>query len=574
MSLVPWHSLEPIQCEKFVSIMLLREFPDGSRRRPARGDHGVDVLVPVPDDPNRYDVYQIKYFFKSLDRSQRSQIANSAATLLSAVRDETIRVRKWHLVLPLDPTENDEEWLRSQFEGTGIRAFWKGLSHLEGWASKYRDVVDYYILNGKERVNDLVNKALGLAEFRKGQGGEAGLSVSSIETGLTEIFDVLNSDDPHYRYELFVTTADMEITSLPAGVAMRHVSGRPDATVVIDVFPCYKEAPLDRPIEGELLVTVPRSNAALIQAIEDFRAYGTPLSIPSGFIEAVIDDPLSGLTFSDSFGVRIEPVASRRTPVRLRLIVVDTNGLRQAAVPVTVERFTTGELGGHIAHLRSDGSVVQVTHKAAPRPGPRATEFNLTASWRDVIAAKALNDIRFGDAIKPGRKIMLANEFTGPYTEIVTVNQDNRLVPDWLLPYCEALVQLQDYVDAELRLSIPVDGSSAFIREALAAQDFANGATITCRHERYLAEVEDPVEARELINSSNFFAARTFYGGPVAGVQVRFTDVICYASDVKAETVEINGKLYVALAGVKPGLIELTLQREQYYLAASDDIKG
>jgi len=39
---------------------------------------------------------------------------------------------------------------------------------------------------------------------------------------------------------------------------------------------------------------------------------------------------------------------------------------------------------------------------------------------------------------------------------------------------------------------------------------------------------------------------------------------------------EINGKLYVALAGVKPGPIELTLQREQYYLAASasDDIKG
>ncbi len=89
------------------------------------------VLVPVPDDTNRYDVYQIKYFFKSLDRSQRSQIANSAATLLSAVRDEKIRVRNWHLVLPLDPTENDEEWLRSEFEGTGIRAFWKGLSHLE-----------------------------------------------------------------------------------------------------------------------------------------------------------------------------------------------------------------------------------------------------------------------------------------------------------------------------------------------------------------------------------------------------------------------------------------------------------
>ncbi len=79
--------------------------------------------------------------------------------------------------------ENDEEWLRSEFEGTGIRAFWKGLSHLEGWASKYRDVVDCYTLDGKERVNDLVNKALGLAEFRKSQGGEAGLSLSSMRLG-------------------------------------------------------------------------------------------------------------------------------------------------------------------------------------------------------------------------------------------------------------------------------------------------------------------------------------------------------------------------------------------------------
>lgn len=225
MTSVPWHSLEPTACEKYVSIMLLREHPDGSRRRPSQGDHGIDVIVPISEDPRTYDVYQIKYFFQALNSSQRRQISNSAGTLLKAVRDENLNVRNWHLTIPLDPQSNDEEWLEGLFKGTSIRAYWKGRTYLEGLASKYRDVTDYYIFQGAERVNELLESALRLANLRK-SNGEAGLSVDSIQESVWDILKILNADDPHYRYDLLASETLSSLENLPADIVMSQFASK------------------------------------------------------------------------------------------------------------------------------------------------------------------------------------------------------------------------------------------------------------------------------------------------------------------------------------------------------------
>lgn len=301
---IPWHSLDPTTCERFVAIMLLRQHPDGTRRRPSQGDKGIDVIVPISDTPRKYDIYQIKYFFSSLTSSQRTQIANSAARLLRAVREDNLVVRNWHLVLPLDPTDRDEPWLEGLFEDTGIRAYWKGLTHLEGWAADHRSVVDYYVFNGKERVETMVDRALRLAGLRRSDG-EAGLAIESTYAALTDIFGQLNDDDPHYSYALNVSEGGIATEGIPPGIVMsQFVQEQGGPTLRIDVFPRYREAPLDRPIPGQITISIPSSETDLVEQVRRFETYGEALSLPAGYATVSVDGPLTGPTKSESVALQ------------------------------------------------------------------------------------------------------------------------------------------------------------------------------------------------------------------------------------------------------------------------------
>lgn len=566
MAPVPWHSLDPTRSEKFISIMILRDNPKGRRRQPSSGDRGVDVLVPVPDDPSRFDVYQIKYFYQRLSSSQRNQISNSAATLLRAVREGKISVREWHLVLPLDPTEGDEEWLTGLFEGTEIATFWKGESHLEGWAAKYSDVVDYYINDGHERTRELMSRVLTLAEFNSDERGA--VSVDSAIEIMNALRERLNGLEPHYRFEILTgveTDRMASIQNCPPNAAMRSCAGLPGGHMIcIDVYPRYDEAYNDHPIEGFINVTIPNSRSDLVHALERFREFGEPLTIPSGFVETLTNDPLHGLQYSDSLNIRFEPITSD-PPVRVRLLIRDQHSETVATLPVTVQRFTTGELGGMVAELVSDSGVFRLRQEVAGSNNPdRKTEFNLSLSWADQIASAALPDIRFGESIKAGRSLAMASEHAGPIAHFTTFEQGVRLAPDWLLPYCEALALIQDYAEHPLRLRIPEDQSASYINEAFAAANFLKGARRTTRAGRILFKTDDIAATVDQINQSNELLAGGPYGGSVAGVQVSFTDAIYTAQNVKAEVARVSGVDHVMVTDLNEQEFSIVMQREKY----------
>jgi hypothetical protein len=54
-----------------LSVLLYSKHPRAVRVRPSRGDGGVDVLVPHPDQPGKTDVYQIKKFAENLTSNQK-----------------------------------------------------------------------------------------------------------------------------------------------------------------------------------------------------------------------------------------------------------------------------------------------------------------------------------------------------------------------------------------------------------------------------------------------------------------------------------------------------------------------
>ena len=59
---------------------------------------------------------------------------------------------EWYLTLPVNPTNENLEWLEGFTAGHGLLAQWRGLNFLEGLAADYPSVIDYYLRDGKDRL--------------------------------------------------------------------------------------------------------------------------------------------------------------------------------------------------------------------------------------------------------------------------------------------------------------------------------------------------------------------------------------------------------------------------------------
>ncbi|MGO8963738.1 hypothetical protein [Mycobacterium sp.] len=79
---VEWSELETGQAETLLAVLLYNEHPQTTRVRPSRGDYGIDVLNPNDSAPETFDVYQIKYFPRSLTLGQKGQVEKSFRRLL------------------------------------------------------------------------------------------------------------------------------------------------------------------------------------------------------------------------------------------------------------------------------------------------------------------------------------------------------------------------------------------------------------------------------------------------------------------------------------------------------------
>ena len=151
MARVEWTRTEPGDIEHVVSMLLCRENPSAVRIRPSRGDGGIDVLAPSRDGMG-VAVYQVKSFTSNLMVGQKAQAERSFRRLMDCSRARGIRVTEWYLALPLDPTNENLEWLGSFTDGYGLKAEWRGLNFLDGLAATYPAVIDYYLRDGRDRL--------------------------------------------------------------------------------------------------------------------------------------------------------------------------------------------------------------------------------------------------------------------------------------------------------------------------------------------------------------------------------------------------------------------------------------
>jgi hypothetical protein len=339
---IEWSRLGPDQCEGVLGVLLLRRHQRARRVRPSQGDGGVDVYVP---GINGWTIYQVKSFTGPLTRNHKTQITNSWKAFLQLVEERQIVVNRWVIIRPENPTWQDQKFLDDVTSDAAWPCEWHGLDHCDELAASYPDVLDYYLRDGKERLDGALRQHLTAAGFGRRNGGDPVAPVASVET-LQAIHDAVNAIDPHYRYDFAVAHRPIGVPvedrsswpEMPAatteGLVASAIRYEDDRAVVFHVYARFEQATDERPVPLQFRVMAEEGTAEH-DAWRDFLDYGVATQEPL---------PVSGLTVDmpGEFGpeeaeglIRVGPPAGSQ-PTMWTLTILDHTG-REVLAAVDLE---------------------------------------------------------------------------------------------------------------------------------------------------------------------------------------------------------------------------------------------
>lgn len=343
--------------EAVVSILLCRRHERAARRRPGQGDRGVDVAVPA--DHGRIDVYQVKRYDRSLTSGQWAKIKASYETLVNAVADGHVAVRNWYLVMPLDQSEADAgKFDQLVADGPFELCEWRGLAWLDALASEYPEVVDYYLGDGKARLEQAQRDLMRILDTRDAAVGAANVAATS--DGLNALHRSLNRHDPLYRYDFAVgSAADRDSfipTDPPRSLVFSAQVSDGDVCVTWHVHARCDESVRERQIPIGVRFDV-SGDPAVEQALRLFVDYGAPLRTPHGTASISMDLPggLGGTRESGSVWIGPTAEDAARTYV-MRLREVRPDGRIGAPVRLRMSAPTVGARGARLSGEHDGGA--------------------------------------------------------------------------------------------------------------------------------------------------------------------------------------------------------------------------
>jgi len=449
---VHWGSYPGDLLERVMSVLLFQERPTAWRRRPSQGDGGLDVAEPNPDG---YHVYQIKGFTGSMNRSRRRQVSESLKQILDDPRLDR-SVTGWSLVLPMDPTSEDEAWFRQLTARAPFPCDWKGQLCWDSEAAKHAYVVDYYLRDGKARLEGRVRDLQHLLA----QPGTP-LRAADVAGKLEDLRTAINRDDPHYRYEFSTSATAPRVRQEPGLVMTRGVQLSDRGWLSVDVFARYPQATEDAPIGGSMQIVIPagtsqpgpRSLEADLQAFLDF---GRGLELPEGTIQDVVVRAPAGLSGEAPTAKAVLGPAYLTDfhPHDDRFQVVDASGTVIAETAVRMTAATRGPRGGIEVAGVDGGGAFDIRIQLTPAEDQEPRRARLTISGRNFVGVPVrhlLPGLRVIDALHAPHDLVWQPEF-GPeiFSRMTLPPTSVFRLPAGFLGLVEAMSVIQEHT------SIPI----------------------------------------------------------------------------------------------------------------------
>ena len=188
--------------EEYVEALILTTVNQRATRiTPSRGDKGIDILAPVGD---QFDVYQVKRFTRPFGKSSNEEL--SIVKSWNRFVDQILPaypIRGWHLVMPWNPTPERYEWMLNELtSGATIERDWLGRGSLDVWSSQNPQLQEYFFGNGQNRTLELVASAVTGGREVENLTGEP--LIDAVATRELELVRILDQVDPFYRYESMI----------------------------------------------------------------------------------------------------------------------------------------------------------------------------------------------------------------------------------------------------------------------------------------------------------------------------------------------------------------------------------
>jgi hypothetical protein len=236
--------------------------------------------VPLGGDDG-FAIYQVKAFAANLTSSQKEQIEHSYRRLSQFAVDKELKISRWYLT-PLDGTHENHMWLATVTNATNDYEQWRGLTYLDGLAAKFPEVVDYYLADGRDRLQQAMQSlaaAIGIGGFPP----PADLTSGSSIDGLAGIHETINKCDPHYRYDVAVSGIRPPLPADEHNLVAAVQVERERVWVTFKIFAKCIESLRERPVRcmivptasGVPLANSSRSNVSLFQRLR--KGPGEPL---------------------------------------------------------------------------------------------------------------------------------------------------------------------------------------------------------------------------------------------------------------------------------------------------------
>jgi hypothetical protein len=400
---VEWSRLSGPEVEAVIAVLLCREFPNATRIKPSQGDGGIDVFVP---GLRGIEVYQIKGYTGNLTSTRKGHIRRSWTRINAYAAAESLSLAAWHLCMPENPTTGQLAWLSKLTVAATLPCDWRGLDYLDGLAAKYPDVIDYYLRDGKERLEQVVKSFLAVAGFN----GAVGTPVASRQV-LEDVHASLNALDPHYRYDFAVDGIGADgqlppIAQVP-GMVCGFQQSDGSRCITFKIIARYSDAVKDRPIPGGFKV-VAEPDSELARQLDDFVNFGAPLDkVPA--TDVFVDLP-GGFDGPATNGlVSIGPAALPAAPMAEITVKVLDGADVVAELDFVTDEVSTGISQTGVRGVGHDLRAGVVRYELRIATGTKRATLNFRIA--DVVGstpADLLPCLRFIGSIRPPRVLQLA----------------------------------------------------------------------------------------------------------------------------------------------------------------------
>lgn len=449
--MIQWHDkrMSGELFERVVAVLLLRVHPKARRIRPASGDGGVDIYVPISDD--QIEIFQCKHFG---DRIRWEQVTTSLNSLKSGhVHDR--KVVRWYLVVPKTLSKTQKKTFDEKTKDYPFDCDWFAEDQLDGLAADYPEVGEYYFGEGKVRLQKL---RYDYDQTYKRIDDGVAVDVKEAESRLRELSEALGRNDPHLKYGLSIQpTPVLPPSATTPSLLMSEATFLSGMHFQISTYARYSGADEDAQDRLQFNLSMTESAAKRVDHLMAFG--GDPVIIRPEELLGYTPPDASHLAASAMQPQLVQiGTAVDRTSAEMR-IHLDNRECSEEFIFTRISK-TRGHSGGTTI-WESPGKMLHIRLIGDNREGSARMQVRWAKDFGDATLAEVIKDLRLFKFLRDGNVLTLCQTL-GPIQGPSLVLENGDMVSQADIALYQALANFQKLTVTQIEIPDHLDPTQLF----------------------------------------------------------------------------------------------------------------